>query len=353
MRRLAIASGLLVAAACGGGGGAGVDAAGDDGGGGGDAVVLDTPANTWTWVEIPGTTCANGSPAGFGVNRSTEPGGDDLFVLFQGGGACWDGPTCVVQRTSVHIEDTYTMATLAMEVGTAPVNHADTTNPLAHATWIYVPYCTGDLHGGARRAEYVVNGGTRAVEHAGATNTQRFVEVLRGNFPDADTVWLAGVSAGGFGATLNLHRFRAAWPSAGLHLLQDGSPFVPVLAAYDTWQASWSLQFPPGCAGCASSFPAVVDAVTAANPTSRVGLLHYDDDQVIRQYFGYTGSMVAATNALLADQYDLPTTHAFVLAGNGHTMLGQLGTLTGPGGVRLIDWVNQWARGDAGWTTVR
>jgi hypothetical protein len=346
---LALALGLV---ACGGGSGDD-DAPAIDASAGDADVTLDTPANTWTWVEIPGTMCANGTPAGFGVNRSTEVGGGDLFILFQGGGACWDGTTCFVQNTSSHIQDTYTMATLTQELGGSVVNHADTSNPLAGATWIYVPYCTGDLHAGARHAEYVVNNATRTVEHVGATNTQRFVDVLRANFGDATTLWIAGVSAGGFGATLNFHRFRTAWPGSGIHLLQDGSPFVPVLAAYDTWQAAWSLQFPPGCTTCATNFSAVMDTVSSANPQSRIGLMTYDDDQVIRQYFGYTGSMVTATDTLLAEQYDLPTTHAFVLAGTSHTMLGQIGTLTSPGGVRLIDWVYQWVRGDAGWTTVR
>jgi len=212
MRFAALASVLALGAfACGGddGGSGDVDAA-VDAADNVDAQTINTPANTWTWVEIPGTMCANGTPAGVGVNRSTEAGGGDLFILFQGGGACWDGTTCFTTRTSSHIEDTYTMATLTQELGSAVVNHADSTNPLAAATWIYVPYCTGDLHGGARHAEYAVGTGTRTVEHVGATNTQRFVDVLRANFPDADTIWLAGVSAGGYGATLNLHRFTSS-----------------------------------------------------------------------------------------------------------------------------------------------
>lgn len=353
MRCSALAS-VLVLCACGDDGGSGdIDAAAVDAPSAVDAHIIDTPANTWTWVEVPGTLCGNGTPAGIGVNKSTQAGGGDLFILMQGGGACWDGPTCFTQRTSSHIEDTYTMATLTAEVGSAAVNHADTTNPLAAATWIYVPYCTGDLHAGSRHATYIVSGATRTVDHVGANNTQKFVDLLRSNFPDADTIWLAGISAGGYGATLNFHRFVEAWPDTGIHLLQDGSPFVPVLTNYDTWQTAWSLQFPPGCSTCATNFSAVVDTVGAAHPTSRIGLMHYDDDQVIRQYFGYTGSMVTATNMLLANQYDLPNTKAFVLAGNSHTMFGQIPTITGPGGVRLIDWVYQWVRGDAGWTTVR
>jgi len=338
-----IATLLIIAAACGG------DSDSPS------VIPIDTPENTWTWVEIPGTTCANGTPAGFGVNRSAV--GSDLFVFFQGGGACWDGASCFVSKTSSHIEDTYTAAMMASEGYSGVANHVvDPANPLLAATFIYVPYCTGDLHAGTALREYDVSGTPRSVAHVGGTNAQIFVDTLRESFPDAGSVWLAGSSAGGFGATFNMHRFVAAYPAAGVHLLQDGSPYVPVLTNYATWQSSWEVAFPPGCTDCANNFPAVVDAVATAHPTSRIGLLHYDDDAVIKAYLGYpatAGSMVPATNMLLAEQYDRPTTKAFIIAGQGHTMLSQIATLTGPGGVKLSDWVVQWVKGDAAWATVR
>lgn len=319
------------------------------------AGLLDTPANTWTWVEIPGTMCGNGTPAGFGVNRSTV--GPDLFVYFQGGGACWDATTCFVAKAAVHIEDTYTAETFASEIGAPVVNHADPSNPLAAATFVNIPYCTGDIHGGARTATYDLFGTPRTVAHVGGTNAQRFVDALRAAFPDARTIWLAGSSAGGFGATLNHHRFVAAWPGAAVHTLQDGSPFLtPTDGRYAAWQASWSLQFPPSCPDCTSSLSAVLDAVAAANPASRFGLLHYDDDATIKLFFGFPatdGSMVAASNALLDDHYTLSTTKAFMLAGTDHTMLGQIATLTSPSGVRLLDWVFDWTTGAPAWATVR
>jgi hypothetical protein len=318
--------------------------------------LLDTPANTWPWVEIPGTTCGNGTPAGFGINRSTV--GPDLFIYFQGGGACWDATTCFVAKAAVHIEDTYTAATFASEIGAPIVNHDDPSNPLAAATFVNIPYCTGDLHAGARTATYDLLGTPRTVAHVGGTNTQRFIDALRVAFPDVRTLWLAGSSAGGFGATLNHHRFVTAWPTAAVHTLQDSSPFLtPTDGRYAAWQAAWSLQFPPSCgADCTTSLSAVLDAVTAANPTSRFGLMHYDDDATIKLFFGFpatAGSMVAASNALLDDHYALPTTQAFMLAGTTHTMLGQLATLTSPGGVRLVDWVVDWATGAPAWATVR
>lgn len=128
-----------------------------------------------------------------------------------------------------------------------------------------------------------------------------------------------------------------------------------MLAAYDAWQTAWSLQFPPGCTGCSTSLPNVIDAITAAHPKVRIGLLTYDDDATIKAYFGYpatAGALVPATTMLLANQYDLPTTHAFVLAGTTHTMFAQIATLVGPGGVHLSDWITQWATGDPVWATV-
>jgi hypothetical protein len=191
------------------------------------------------------------------------------------------------------------------------------------------------------------------VHHVGATNTQAFVDALAVTVPDAQHVWVSGSSAGGYGATLNFHRFTDAWPAAEVHLLQDSSPFLPVLGNFDVWQSDWSLQFPPGCNGCTTSFPSVVDTVAVAHPSSRIGLLHYDDDAVVKAFFGYTGSLLPATDALLANQYAHANTRYFVLAGSNHTLLGGAATLVTPGGVRLSDWLAQWVVGDPAWASAR
>ncbi len=339
---------LLFTAACGSS-----PAASDASADGRPLVPVDTPANTWTWVEIPGSYCANGSTFGFGVNRSTV--GPDLFVYLQGGGACWDATTCFVQKSAVHIEDTYNAQLFASEIGATTANHVDPANPLAAASFIWIPYCTGDLHAGSHTSTYDVAGTQRSVMHVGATNTQLFIDTLRAAFPDARKIWVAGSSAGGYGATFNHHRFVAAWPDAEVHTLQDGSPYVPA-TLWSTWQQDWALQLPPSCTGCDASLPSVMDVLGAAYPRSRFGLLTYDDDAVIKQFFGYAataGSMVSASNMLLDRQYDLPNTKAFMLAGNSHTMLGNVATLQSPGGVKLSDWIVQWASGATAWSTVR
>ncbi|HEY6037018.1 MAG TPA: pectin acetylesterase-family hydrolase, partial [Kofleriaceae bacterium] len=158
----------------------------------GDANVLDTTPNQWVWVPVAGTTCANGTPAGFGLNRSATPGGD-VFVYFEGGGACWDTATCTANPpVAVNLDVTYTAAKLAQDVTALTVNRA-VGPPLATANYVFVPYCTGDLHAGTNVMAYP---GGPTIHHTGATNTQAFVDLLAPAFPDAQVVWVTGSSAG-------------------------------------------------------------------------------------------------------------------------------------------------------------
>jgi len=339
----AIAIALL--AACGGGTTSSVDAPG--------GTPIDTPPNTWTFVPMATTTCADGSPAAIAIDR-TPTASSDLFVYFEGGGACWDENTCFTIKSAVHIDTPYDNAAFQAELpalSSSPIfNRTDAANPFKDATYVYVPYCTGDLHAGARVATY----GAHTVHHTGHTNAQTFVDALRATLPGASRIWVTGSSAGGYGATLDMPLFTTAWPSAEVDVLQDSSLFVPAMNAYATWQSAWSLAFPPGCTSCATNFPSVIAALTAAHPAARIGLLTFRDDSVLESYLGYTaGTLAPAIDSLVAAQYALATTKAFELDGTNHTMIGQYATLTGKGGVKLSDWIKQWATGDAAWTTVK
>src|SRR5689334_15039055 len=89
------------AAACGDDGGgeatvdAGVDAASS-------AAPIVAPNEQWTWVTIDGMKCGNGSATGVGVSLSDRS--DDVVVLLNGGGACWDAQTCFVLHTASSID---------------------------------------------------------------------------------------------------------------------------------------------------------------------------------------------------------------------------------------------------------
>ncbi|HEY0252996.1 MAG TPA: pectin acetylesterase-family hydrolase [Kofleriaceae bacterium] len=309
-----------------------------------DAGIPNTP-NQWVWVPVDGTTCANGTPAGFGINRAAAAGGN-LFVYFEGGGACWDTATCTANPPlAVNLDVTYDQAHLATDTaGLVPNRTAG--QPLATTTYIFVPYCTADLHAGTNVMAYP---GGPTIHHTGATNTQKFVDLIAKEFPAPPTVWVIGSSAGGYGATLDFHRFAQHW--SNVHLMEDSSPFIPFVAAYDKLTTAWKIAFPPNCTGCETSFTAVFDAVVADNPNSRIGLMTWDDDAVIKQYFGYTSSLAPIQDDLITNHFAHPNTKVFEATGTNHTMFGTLNVTSH--GVVAGTWLTQWLLGDAAWATVR
>jgi len=136
---------------------------------GGDAarltVDVSTTPNQWVWVPFAGTTCANGTPAGIGINRAPTAGGD-LFIYFEGGGACWDTITCT-NGAAVNLDVTYDAAKLATDVSGLVVDHASAPAPLDTTTYVFVPYCTGDLHDGTNVMAYP--GGPRSTTRVART----------------------------------------------------------------------------------------------------------------------------------------------------------------------------------------
>ena len=74
-----------------------------DGGGGAAAAPLPGAPGSWTWVDVPGMGCDDGSATGVAVNPAPGSGagsGGALFIYFMGGGACWDASTCFVLNTA-------------------------------------------------------------------------------------------------------------------------------------------------------------------------------------------------------------------------------------------------------------
>jgi hypothetical protein len=286
-----------------------------------------------------------------------EGASSDLLVYMEGGGACWDATTCFVLKAAAHIDVPYTEALFVSDVNSLNASgmfsRTDAASPFAGASFVYVPYCTGDVHAGTAVRSYDVGGQSKTVHHTGGLNAQIVVDAVHATLPNVTRIWLTGSSAGGYGATLNLPRFAAAWPSAAIELLQDSSPFVDVMGGnYPLWQQAWAIAFPPTCADCATSFPAVIDAITTTYAATRIGLLTFTEDATIKAFFGYSGSLMPAITSLLANQYAHPTTHAFVLSGSSHTMLGNYLTLQAPSGTTLKSWIAQWATGEPAWTTV-
>lgn len=334
---------LLCLAACGSsGGGKAVDAAIAD-----TLAPLDAPMNTWTWIPIDGMQCGDGSPTGIGVNLVDTT--DRVVIYMQGGGACWDLTTCFQTITAVHITGGYGPNDFATDIQTLSGSYLFqrvAMNPGKDASWIYVPYCTGDLHDGANVEMYDT---THVVHHVGRTNAQALLARVAATRPNADIVWLIGISAGGYGVAFDWDLARAAWPSATVHALADSSPLVTMEATrWAAMQNVWKMTFPPGCSGCTGDLGAMPAALRAAMPAgARYGLLANTRDQTISTYFGLTMDMLQTE--VLAEQAGMSGGQAaYLLGGTGHVLLANPAAMTA-GGVVLSTWVNEWMNGDAAW----
>jgi hypothetical protein len=325
---------------------------------GGSGEPITAAEDKWTWVPFEQTQCGNGTPAGIGLNPA--PGGSKrVLVYMEGGGACWDGLTCYVLKTAVNVESTYSQAQLDSEVAVllsaGLTDRQDATNVFRDAHFVFVPYCTGDLHAGDAVRSYDTTNPQRQLYHRGAANMAAFLGRLKATFPDAEEIWLTGSSAGGYGAQFNYEAVAKAFPAARVDLLADSAQVVaPAGGRWAEMMNAWSPRFPEGCTDCAQRLPALIDTLATRWPERRLGLLAYDNDATLTLYFSYSaGQMVGALNSLLASQYSHSNTHYFVLPGTNHVLLGGYKTLTGPGGVTLKSWVRQWAEGDPAWTNVR
>lgn len=364
----------------------------------------------WRFVPLADTRCAAGAQAGMGYAPGAS---DDLVIFMQGGGACWNngtcrpsvfqwGPVCSygngiclwdapggTQPLAVHVThpDPFPAdggGAFPAELGSVKNSllfQRRTENPFRDASYVFVPYCTGDLHAGDSTATYQVKADAFAmpvpVTHHfhGARNVDAILAALRVRHTAVRVIWLIGVSGGGYGAQLNLHRVRAAFPEAEVHLLADSAPMVAT-NNWRAWNAAWNTQLPAGCTDCADAgLPAVLATQLAAAPASRIGLLAFQQDAVITRFFYASpdpGSWASppfgtytANLRTVETQYE-PASHTryFELPGQEHVMLQGYGVVqtdgglsrsvrARDGGVELRSWVNAWANGDAGWDNLR
>lgn len=307
------------------------------------------PAETWTWVDFSASRCGNGAPTGIAVNPSTQS--TDVFIYLEGGGACWESLTCFVIRSADHFESGYTSATYANDPSASlPAFRRNVAaNPFKKASFVFVPYCTGDVHSGD--AVKTIDG--RTVHFKGAANLELYLQRLRLTFPSATRVFLTGSSAGAFGAQLNYQRVRDAFPLAEVHVLADSGQMVnPRGTRLQDWVLMWNVTVPATCTDCLTSYPKYLHWLIVNHPTSRIALLAFSQDQVLRRFFDYTGpEYQTQTELLLSAQYD-PNANAryFYVLNDGHTMLGsQFAASARP----LNDFITQWAEGSASWANVK
>jgi len=287
-------------------------------------------ANTWQYIEIPGTKCIDGTPSGFAINHN--PASTKIVFYLEAGGACFND-LC----ESLH----HPMASNIPTTG-GIFDRANTANPVRDWTWVYVPYCSGDVYAG--QAETMLGGKLRYFY--GYSNITAFLERLVPSFPTTTQVLLTGSSAGGFGSAINYPQTQRAFGSVPVVLIDDSAPPMSTdvypECLQTIWKNVWRLDLTV-LAECGADCPGntfseeLFAHVRKEFPNMKGGLYSTTGDQTIRSFAGYgwtngynmcgnspgAVSTTVYTNGLNEIRTNVGTTNfaTFYIAGTSHTRL--------------------------------
>ena len=319
--------------------------AGSDGGGSGPIATSQLTPKTWAWVPVDGAICRDGSPTGIGVSLGTAT--DKLMIYLEGGGACFNALTCEMNPAKYGKADFTTgfIGSGATHASAGIFNRDYAQNPVKDWSYIYVPYCTGDVHAG-NHPDQTLTGVTGKQQFVGYVNVQKDLQRIVPSFPGLTKVLLAGVSAGGFGAASDYVQVAQAFGSVPVYELDDSGP--PMSDPYNAkcllteqvnlWGFDKTILKDCG-ADCSDlgTFPIdFAKHVGKTYPNVPFGLIESTDDGTITEFFGFAANNCMATvpTALSADtftagltavQTDLkgyPNFGSFIFTGTQHTSLG-------------------------------
>lgn len=305
---------------------------------------LDTDA--WTQIAVSGATCARGTPYSFFV-RPGDP--SKLAVGFQGGGACWNATTCSVDDGT--FDDTISEDELVSYGGVFDLDNP--ANPLADWSFVFIPYCTADVHSGDATIEYTDD---LTIEHSGVENARAVLDWTYANFESVAQLFITGSSAGAYGAIYHAPSLIMQYPDAQTFVFGDAG--LGVLPAEWEGTAIWNS----------------LDNVPENEAYSDVGLITFNNDLyaagaalfpgvLFAEYssardgvqVGFYGLMGADPDEWVTrapevlDELDpLPNFSSYLAWGSTHTILATpLFYTMQTNGVRFLDWFTAQLNGEA------
>jgi hypothetical protein len=221
---------------------------------------IEPPAyDEWLVVPLPGAVCGNGSEYKIFVNF--HEGAKDLLVMLEPGGACWDFDTCSGKADlgAAHpdgVPDDLLYDPLTKNL--SPLMRRDVDGLTQDWNFVFLPYCTGDVHTGNNVITYPDPSGVEPdleFHHNGHNNVLAATDWMAGQFPGTDRLFVTGCSAGGAGSLINYHFFRDGIDAKRGYLMNDSGPIFPSIGAsgplHQKIRASWDIdsvltELPPG-----------------------------------------------------------------------------------------------------------
>src|SRR6185312_15776670 len=151
----------------------------------------------WVWADVNGAFCRDGTPTGVAVSQGSGAGADKLMIYLEGGGACFNAATCLLNPSTFKFSS-WSNGTSA---NAGLFDRSNAMNPVKDWNFVYVPYCTGDVHAGNNPTATIPN--VTGTKFVGYQNMTLALQRILPTFTNLSKVFLTGISAGGFGAAAN------------------------------------------------------------------------------------------------------------------------------------------------------
>ena len=277
------------------------------------------------YTDLSGNAHPAGDPAFKFFYR--EGASNNLVIYFQGGGACWATENCLYEHTYTGQLEAFENAGFLQKLSRGSYElfgyggifqFLNPGNPLRDWDFVYIPYCTGDLHAGANDATYPsdpevptealhnqYDGAAQTIRHRGAVNVQAVLKWIAENRKPAadDTVLVTGISGGSYGAMFNFSSVCEKFPGANVYLLGDAGNGVIAPDFMKTAAPVWKLELPdiPELAG------RDITEISIAELYSKLAG-HYANSRIAQYTTRYDNTQSWFYNMQLEDTINYPDT---------------------------------------------
>lgn len=291
-----------------------------------------------------------------------------LVVYFDGGGACWDDVTCAVPRLANGRGEGDGFYKAEMIESDEPGRMSgifdldNPRNPVRDWSFVFVPYCTGDVHSGSNTARYVDpdTGEPYQIAHRGADNFRAVLAWMSENFTAPEQILVAGSSAGAYGAATHFGRIRAAFPNGRAAMLGDAGQGVTTPDFLERRNGNWRYDLPEAVFGRNAELTTdddVVALLAAHFPNDRFAQYTTAQDRTQIAFYALMGASNAChawTESMAADlgrRQSLGNFRAYLAQGQSHTILrSPLMYQETSGGAPFAEWLAALLDGDdAAW----
>ncbi len=317
-----------------------------------------TPDLAAGWAKIePGgdTICSQGTPYAYFVHPGTV---NRLVVYFQGGGACWSHATCSLKGLAKET------ASDGDNPGQAPGGIFDLDNPdnpFKDWFFVFIPYCTGDIHWGDNTHTYTAEGKEDVViHHKGFVNVSAVLDWIGANFEQPEKIFVSGCSAGSYGSIMGAAHIHELYPDVSLYQLGDAGAGVSkedfVQDSFPNWNATENIPdwipAPDGSWDEVSSLADLYIPVADYYPDDRWSQYNTAHDRIQTLFYRGMGGTGDWGELMLASMQEIqdnaPNFHSYIAPGTMECITGQdIFYSREVEGVQFSDWVEAMVNDEA------